>query len=227
MASQEQPRQPQQPDFVLVGGESIDQSSPSTTQQIFAHISQRLDAIDKNLHERFDSVEECLNKGVEVTAKGPGKSVDGTGKFSDDIAKRLNEIEDQVTTCHVDFRDLEKRVNGSPNAGQDSISSTNDRVDDLEMRMAKFEARQLASEANALARLLNNRCLRLDSELKPLVSIANEPMYDFPLSYGALDLLPAEKVNTLLERLGQPTEGNLAKARLRLALLAGCITVAI
>ncbi len=47
-------------------------------------------------------------------------------------------------------------------------------------------------EANALARLLNNRCLRLDSELEPLVSIANEPMYDFPLSYGALDLLPGK-----------------------------------
>ncbi|KAI1367607.1 hypothetical protein F5Y08DRAFT_297795 [Xylaria arbuscula] len=84
----------------------------------------------------------------------------------------------------------------------------------------------LDREKNALARILNSRYMARYESLEPLVSLKNQPIWKFPSSLERLDSMTVDDVNLVLQALGQPHQGDITKARRRLALLAGCIAIA-
>ncbi|KAJ3578455.1 hypothetical protein NPX13_g2113 [Xylaria arbuscula] len=226
--------QPQQPEFVLVGGESTGEAMPSETEKL-AEILQRLDAIDKNFNDRLDGLNESRENEkegdrsccLELAAKGQDSNsdVNHTVQISD-ITKRLDVLEsrlDQMKEDHAeDFKSLHDEITDI----QDYGGEYKDCMTKIEQAMAAIEARQNASEKNALARILNSRYMARYESLEPLVSLKNQPIWKFPSSLERLDSMTVDDVNLVLQALGQPHQGDITKARRRLALLAGCIAIA-
>lgn len=157
MASEE----PQQPEFILVGGESADGSTPSQPDML-SEILQRLDAIAKNLNERSDGSDHHSRSedGKWVGASGVGGSgsqeedsdpVKGSVQISD-LTKRLDDIEDELKTLTKDSGDnydlMEEKIQEVKKYCKeiDEYSShTSGRTSELEETMANIQARQVAS----------------------------------------------------------------------------------
>ncbi|KAI0401743.1 hypothetical protein F4802DRAFT_579009 [Xylaria palmicola] len=91
------------------------------------------------------------------------------------------------------------------NAMLDAINELGRRVNEC---LDRLEARVLAAETNAVARLVNSRGLWEHEAIQPLVGVAtNEAIADFPRTVRELRAISADRVAELLRLLDQPVDG--------------------
>ncbi|KAI3317907.1 hypothetical protein HD806DRAFT_355443 [Xylariaceae sp. AK1471] len=106
---------------------------------------------------------------------------------------------------------------------QEMRQEMNQGFDQILRQMHQTEARQIAMEANTIARGMNNRVRGLDEPLEPLVAVTNEEIEGFPQTPADIDLLPVSRINELLTLLGQPVRGPEAEKRRRLKISVGFV----
>ncbi|KLU90776.1 hypothetical protein MAPG_10627 [Magnaporthiopsis poae ATCC 64411] len=91
-------------------------------------------------------------------------------------------------------------------------------------RLERIETRVIASDSNAIARVLNSILTRPDDTLHPLRALAtNENIPDFPRTREDIDSMNADTLETMLRALDQPLGGELLEKRRRLKHAIGIV----
>ncbi|KAI0856606.1 hypothetical protein F4860DRAFT_518686 [Xylaria cubensis] len=92
-------------------------------------------------------------------------------------------------------------------------------------KLDKIPIRVRAMERNRIVRLINLLIDR-NTPITPLRAIANNtPIANFPPTKAALVRLDEDELNSILQKLGEPLDGDIRAKRYRLKVLAGATNV--
>ncbi|KAI9792320.1 MAG: hypothetical protein M1816_002545 [Peltula sp. TS41687] len=169
----------------------------------------------------FNLVSQGLQLASSELAKCPNIPALQQGQSILDAIQRLSDTLNQARReTRESFREVGERL-GRIDSRLDALET---RVSTLDSRVSTLTSRVVAAERNAVARLHNRMLHSVDEELRPLYDTQNRPINQFPRTPRLLEAMRGAILNTVLEALGESTDGSIDQRRLTVRLLIGLRT---